>query len=128
MSVDVGHVSVLPSRLATENRIIQGIPRGLGAGFKIIDREKDRDAGRESRHKEEAKDPHDGVGWTAMIEDWLCHGVRYTSPTPSEISLPKPLAARSTAKERKGPYQLLIKGFCIIQKNLDSCSHSFQNG
>ncbi|KAJ7219954.1 inositol polyphosphate phosphatase [Mycena pura] len=86
-----------------------GIPRGLGAGFKIIDREKDRDAGRESRHKEEAKDPHDGVGWTAMIEDWLCHGVRYTSPTPSEISLPKPLAARSTAKERKGPYQLLIK-------------------
>lgn len=106
---------------------MSGIPMGLGAGFKLIDREKDRDAdrGERERAKErdkdydkprsrlrdpETKDPlHEGTGWTAMIEDWLCHGSRHASPTPSDISVPKALSARVTPKERKGPYQLLIK-------------------
>ncbi|KAJ7726045.1 inositol polyphosphate phosphatase [Mycena maculata] len=110
---------------------MSGIPMGLGAGFKLIDREKDRDADRAERekakerdkdydkprsrlrdiYKDDAKDPpgHEGSGWTAMIEDWLCHGVRQASPTTSDISVPKPLSARGPPKERKGPYQLLIK-------------------
>ncbi|KAJ7773047.1 inositol polyphosphate phosphatase [Mycena metata] len=106
-----------------------GIPMGLGAGFKLIDRERDRDADRAERekakerdkdydrprskpHKDEIKDSpsHEGTGWTAMIEDWLCHGARQaTSPTPSDVGGPKPLSARAAPKERKGPYQLLIK-------------------
>ncbi|KAJ7032469.1 inositol polyphosphate phosphatase [Mycena alexandri] len=106
-----------------------GIPMGLGAGFKLIDRERDRDADRGERekakerdkdydrprsklHKDDVKDSpsHEGTGWTAMIEDWLCHGARQaTSPTPSDIGGPKPLSARAAPKERKGPYQLLIK-------------------
>ncbi|KAJ6577235.1 Endonuclease/exonuclease/phosphatase [Mycena capillaripes] len=105
-----------------------GIPMGLGAGFKFIDREKDRDADRGERekakerdkdydkprsklYKEDAKDPpsHEATGWTAMIEDWLCHGTRQASPTASEISVPKRLSAGPRPKERKGPYQLLIK-------------------
>ncbi|KAJ7178628.1 inositol polyphosphate phosphatase [Mycena crocata] len=108
---------------------MSGIPMGLGAGFKLIDRERDRDADRGERekakerdrdydkprskiHKDDAKDPTREVlsGWTAMIEDWLCHGARQaTSPTPSDIGVPKPLSARGAPKERKGPYQLLIK-------------------
>lgn len=108
---------------------------GLGAGFKLIDREKDRDADRGERekakerdkdydkprsklrdiYKDDLKDPlsHEGVGWTAMIEDWLCHGARQASTTPSDISAPKPLSARAP-KERRGPYQLLIKGFSLV--------------
>ncbi|KAJ6607363.1 Endonuclease/exonuclease/phosphatase [Mycena sp. CBHHK59/15] len=116
---------------------MSGIPMGLGAGFKLIDREKDRDADRDKdrekarerdkdydkprsklwdAHKDDAKlrkaaeDPsHEGTGWTAMIEDWLCHGARQASPVPADISVPKPLSARGAPKERKGPYQLLIK-------------------
>ncbi|KAJ7494584.1 inositol polyphosphate phosphatase [Mycena galericulata] len=110
---------------------MSGIPMGLGAGFKLIDREKDRDADRAERekakerdkdydrprsrlrdiYKDDAKDPppHEGSGWTAMIEDWLCHGARHASPTTSDISVPKPLSSRAPPKERKGPYQLLIK-------------------
>ncbi|KAJ7637593.1 inositol polyphosphate phosphatase [Mycena polygramma] len=105
-----------------------GIPMGLGAGFKLIDRERDKDTDRGERErakerdkdydrprskipKDEAKDlpAHEGSGWTAMIEDWLCHGARQASPTPSEISVPKRLSAGPRPKERKGPYQLLIK-------------------
>ncbi|KAJ6544832.1 inositol polyphosphate phosphatase [Mycena vulgaris] len=99
---------------------MSGIPMGLGAGFKLIDRERDRDADRGEREKAKERDKgydketrelpaHEGSGWTAMIEDWLCHGSRQTSPTPSDISVPKPLSARTAPKERKGPYQLLIK-------------------
>ncbi|KAJ7158921.1 inositol polyphosphate phosphatase [Mycena filopes] len=108
-----------------------GIPMGLGAGFKLIDRERDRDADRGEREKAKERDKnydrprsklvkddlkdspsHDGTGWTAMIEDWLCHGARQATsptPTPSDIGVPKPLSARGPPKERKGPYQLLIK-------------------
>ncbi|KAJ7475671.1 inositol polyphosphate phosphatase [Mycena latifolia] len=110
---------------------MSGIPMGLGAGFKFMDRERDRDrdADRGERAKERDKDydkprsrlrdtykddakdvpAHEVTGWTAMIEDWLCHGARQASPTPSDISVPKPLSARVPPKERKGPYQLLIK-------------------
>ncbi|KAJ7674178.1 hypothetical protein B0H17DRAFT_1082439 [Mycena rosella] len=107
------------------------IPMGLGAGFKWMDRERDRDADRGEREKAKERDKdydkprsklrdiykddtkelpaHEGSGWTAMIEDWLCHGARQASLTPSDISVPKPLSARPAPKERKGPYQLLIK-------------------
>ncbi|KAJ7650437.1 inositol polyphosphate phosphatase [Roridomyces roridus] len=105
---------------------LSGIPMGLGAGFKLIDREKDREVEREKSkddrprsrlrdmYKDDARDPpmHHDAGWTAMIEDWLCHGARHAgaSPTLSDIGSPKPLTARAPPKEqRKGPYQLLIK-------------------
>ncbi|KAF7330418.1 Inositol polyphosphate 5-phosphatase [Mycena venus] len=105
---------------------LSGIPMGLGAGFKFIDREKDRaaekpekakdrdkdyDKPRSKLHKDDAKDlaPHEGSGWTAKIDEWLCHGARQASPTPSDISVPKRLSAQGRPKERKGPYQLLIK-------------------
>ncbi|KAJ7274558.1 Endonuclease/exonuclease/phosphatase [Mycena haematopus] len=101
-----------------------GIPMGLGAGFKFIDREKDRDAEKGEKAKDRDKDydnprakvkddtkdpPHEGSGWTAKIDEWLCHGARQASPTPSDISVPKRLSAQGKPKERKGPYQLLIK-------------------
>ncbi|KAJ6513431.1 inositol polyphosphate phosphatase [Mycena sanguinolenta] len=99
-----------------------GIPMGLGAGFKFIDREKDKDReaekGEASKARERDKDPetphakdppHEASGWTAKIDEWLCHGARQASPTPSEISVPKRLSAQGKPKERKGPYQLLIK-------------------
>ncbi|KAJ7903712.1 inositol polyphosphate phosphatase [Mycena olivaceomarginata] len=103
---------------------MHGIPMGLGAGFKFIDREKDKDAEKGERakdrdkdydkprsklHKDDAKDPHEASGWTAKIDEWLCHGARQASPTPSDISVPKRLSAQGKPKERKGPYQLLIK-------------------
>jgi len=105
---------------------------GLGAGFKLKDKEKE-DKSELSRHKskhslhdselslrsreKEAKDSHEGApsGWTQMIEDWLCHAAgsrtrSLSSPVASDIGVPKPLAARTPAKEaKKGPYQLLVK-------------------
>ncbi|KAF8207552.1 hypothetical protein K438DRAFT_1815204 [Mycena galopus ATCC 62051] len=103
---------------------MHGIPMGLGAGFKFIDREKDRDAEKgekakdrdkdydnpRSKLKDDFKDPsHEISGWTAKIDEWLCHGARQASPSPSDISVPKRLSAQGKPKERKGPYQLLIK-------------------
>lgn len=104
---------------------------GLGAGFKLIDKDKERERDRDkdsdrarsskvSLDKEDAKPrktpeelshEHAHPGWTSMVEDWLCHGggMRVSSPTTADISVPKPLAARGPVKERKGPYQLLIK-------------------
>jgi hypothetical protein len=118
---------------------------GLGAGFKFIDREKDKDAEKGERakdrdkdydkprsklHKDDAKDPpHEASGWTAKIDEWLCHGARQASPTPSDISVPKRLSAQGKPKERKGPYQLLIKGllFSVLRNRRFSFPfHSFR--
>ncbi|KAK0470028.1 inositol polyphosphate phosphatase [Desarmillaria tabescens] len=103
---------------------MSGMPMGLGAGFKLIEKD-DKDKDRSSKHsvkddtvksKKNAEDPpHEAPsGWTSMVEDWLCHGgscnMRVSSPTTNDISMPKPLTPRVTSKEpRKGPYQLLIK-------------------
>ncbi|KAF7312158.1 Inositol polyphosphate phosphatase [Mycena indigotica] len=76
--------------------ITQGIPMGFGAGFKLIDRDSDRDSSRYSSDAREAF-PHDGLGWTAMIENWLCHGKRQATNT------------QTTTSDRQGPYQLLVK-------------------
>lgn len=108
-----------------------GIPMGLGAGFKLIDKDKDKEREKEKdsdkarsskvsldkeepksrRSPEEPSHEHSHAGWTSLVEDWLCHGagIRVCSPTTSDISIPKPLSARGPVKERKGPYQLLIK-------------------
>ncbi|KAJ7574421.1 hypothetical protein C8J56DRAFT_1017375 [Mycena floridula] len=82
--------------------ISSGIPMGLGAGFKLLDKDKE--------------DLERARGWTWMVEDWLCHGgssiarASVVTPTSSEISMPRPLSARALSKEsKKGPYQLLIK-------------------
>ncbi|THV03175.1 DNase I-like protein [Dendrothele bispora CBS 962.96] len=107
-----------------------GLPMGIGAGFKLIDkddRDKD-DKSRSSKHKDDALKskksheniPYDGShppsGWTSMTEDWLCYGgasVRASSPSaPSvyDIGIPKPLSPRLLLKEpKRGPYQLLCK-------------------
>ncbi|KAK0480241.1 inositol polyphosphate phosphatase [Armillaria novae-zelandiae] len=103
---------------------MSGMPMGLGAGFKLIEKD-DKDKDRSSKHsikddtvrsKKNVEDPpHEALtGWTSMVEDWLCHGgscgTRVSSPTTSDISMPKALSPRITSKEpRKGPYQLLIK-------------------
>ncbi|KAF5367443.1 hypothetical protein D9758_003808 [Tetrapyrgos nigripes] len=105
-----------------------GLPMGLGASFKLIDKEdRDReDKPRSSKHhKEDGLKPkksydsipyegqHPPSGWTSMTEDWLCHGgacSRVFSPSVSDISIPKPLSPRLPGKEpKRGPYQLLCK-------------------
>ncbi|KAF9039704.1 DNase I-like protein [Hymenopellis radicata] len=96
---------------------LSGIPMGIGAGFRLIDKEdKEKDRPESIRSKKHIEDsPHEALtGWTAMVEDWLCHagacGTRLSSPTTSEISGPKPLSPRASVKEsRKGPYQMLTK-------------------
>ncbi|KAK7032983.1 carbohydrate-binding module family 5 protein [Favolaschia claudopus] len=97
---------------------VLGLPMGLGAGFKVNrdlekakEKEKDIDKVRPKVNKDDVKDPppHERSGWTAKVEEWLCQGIRQNSPTPSEISVPKRSSAQSKPKERKGPYQLLLK-------------------
>lgn len=132
-------VCVPPLSPSPDSDVIdQGMPMGLGAGFKLKEKEreerekdlerhrsskrslrgeKDVDALRSRRSPEDS--PHEGPpsGWTSMIEDWLCNagsnGIRVVTPSASEISMPRPLAARCLTKEQKeqkrGPYQLLTK-------------------
>ncbi|KAJ8509152.1 hypothetical protein ONZ45_g8648 [Pleurotus djamor] len=99
-----------------------GIPMGFGAGFKLIDREKDKDWDREegSNSSQKRDDDEDddapksrkstdndagspSSGWTAMVEHWLCHG----GGAPSSVDS----SAQSTTScsTRKGPYSMLIK-------------------
>jgi hypothetical protein len=99
---------------------------GLGAGFKLVDkdREKARDDDKDDKPSAEFKEKerwedddniHEKVasGWTQMVEDWLCHGgssIRAVSPSTAEISTPRPLLKQKSIREpRRGPYQLLIK-------------------
>ena len=54
------------------------------------------------------------LGWTSIVEDWLCNGgiavSRMRTPSTASIGFPQPLIRQKSAKEvRKGPYQLLIK-------------------
>lgn len=107
-----------------------GIPMGLGAGFRLLDKdreklddsEKDADKARQhkfdrSKHSKSQEDmsPHEHPGgWTSMVEEWLCRGggcsARNASPTVSDVGHPKPLIRRLSSKEhRRGPYQLLAK-------------------
>ncbi|KAF5392162.1 hypothetical protein D9757_001397 [Collybiopsis confluens] len=109
---------------------ISGIPMGLGAGFKLIEDREKEEKPRSSKHshgpeslksKKSSLDdytqenPTHHTGWTSMVEDWLCNGgsmARATSPSTSDISIPKPLSPRPIVKEqatKKGPYQLLCK-------------------
>ena len=108
-----------------------GIPRGLGASFKLLDKERDKlkDSDERSstrpmkdkdRHLEVPK-PEEHVypenlalGWTSIVEDWLCNGgvavTRMKTPSTASIGFPQPLIRQKSVKEaRKGPYQLLIK-------------------
>ncbi len=100
---------------------------GLGAGFKLVDkdREKARDGDKDDKPSAESKEKerwevddndHEKIasGWTQMVEDWLCHGggssIRAVSPSTAEISTPRPLLKQKSIREpRRGPYQLLIK-------------------
>lgn len=95
---------------------------GLGAGFKLVDKDRERvretdlddKPSAESKEKERREDEaiiHEKVisGWTQMVEDWLCHGSG-PSTRSTEISTPRPLAKQKSIREpRRGPYQLLIK-------------------
>lgn len=124
LSADNTHPYHLVVIAGQECPSMSGMPMGLGAGFKLIEKD-DKDKERSSKHsvkddtvksKKNAEDlPYETpTGWTSMVEDWLCHGgscgTRLSSPTPNDISMPKPLSPRVTSKEpRKGPYQLLIK-------------------
>ena len=68
-----------------------GIPLGLGAGFKLIEKDhRDKDKLKEKEHdsshakckeREEVDESNKDVpyipsGWTSMIEDWLCSGTQ----------------------------------------------------
>ena len=107
-----------------------GIPMGLGAGFKILDKDRDKSKDLEKDHDKvsfKIKDKHDDnrsqkhddesdappIGWTSLVEDWLCNGTgqcRPSSPTIADVGFPRPLIRQKSSKEaRKGPYQLLIK-------------------
>lgn len=144
LETDADHPYHLVVVAGQECPSISGIPMGIGAGFNKLldkdrekDREKDKDKDREKPHdkpwhkqrekdKDKDKDELDRkkngeehetpIGWTSMVEDWLCSG--YSSlqravscPTVANISSPKPLTPRvpSTKEPRKGPYQLLAK-------------------
>jgi hypothetical protein len=108
-----------------------GIPKGLGASFKLLDKERDRmqdsDEGpctKPLQDKDHYLDAHRSeehislenlhLGWTSIVEDWLCNGgitlsCMKTLSTAS-IGLPQPLIRQKSMKgARKGPYQLLIK-------------------
>ncbi|KAJ3813593.1 inositol polyphosphate phosphatase, partial [Lentinula aff. lateritia] len=113
----------------------EGIPMGLGAGFKLKeDRDKDKEEkprsskpshGQESLKYKKSSGTDEytqetathNSGWTSIVEDWLCHGssmARAASPAISDIGIHKPLSSRTalTVKEstaKKGPYQLLCK-------------------
>lgn len=99
-----------------------GIPLGLGAGFKLKDKEKEG-----LQEVEPPTAPSNSYGWTAILEDWYSHagsahvvdrrrGFRNVpgipnSPISSTTSMPD-LKRRKSVKpppERKGPYELLIK-------------------
>lgn len=54
------------------------------------------------------------LGWTSIVEDWLCNGgvavSRMKTPSTASIGFPQPLIRQKSVKDaRKGPYQLLIK-------------------
>jgi hypothetical protein len=117
---------------------------GIGAGFKLRDKDEEKDPSnfehkRSSKHSHKSSnndasmrsnkkaaddsplEPHNASGWTWMLEDWFCHGGtlvagKAINPSSSEISVPKPLYARSISSasgkeppQVKGPYQLLAK-------------------
>ena len=106
--------------LLITNFCFSGIPKGLGAGFKLLDKERDRfkdlDEQSSTRPLKDKNQRHVEVhkseepisleslpsGWTSIVEDWLCHGGTAVgrTKTPSPLSVKEP---------RKGPYQLLIK-------------------
>jgi hypothetical protein len=117
---------------------------GLGAGFKFKDKEKGKDIDKagerdrdydisRSKHRPGDKDSDDPsnespaghpIGWTSVIEDWLCYGHRTAlngAPQKNDFLKPpiRPSPMHSTSgdihrrisvkDQRKGPYQLLIK-------------------
>jgi hypothetical protein len=110
---------------------ILGIPKGLGASFKLLDKErdklkdsderpstrpiKDKDRHLEVPKSEEHVSPENlPLGWTSIVEDWLCNGgiavSRMKTPSTASIGFPQPLIRQKSVKDaRKGPYQLLIK-------------------
>jgi hypothetical protein len=93
---------------------------GLGAGFKLKDKEKELASSAESE-PDLASMPY---GWTAILEDWLSHaGGSNLDPSsfgrnsphaggdPHCVPVPA-LKRRITTKaavSRKGPYEILIK-------------------
>lgn len=97
------------------------IPMGLGAGFKFMEKEKDKDGQEQSdkpnrSRRNLAEELYDAniSGWTAMLEDWFCHGGYLTAPLPdspdSDASSPTPRQPFNLTKDpKKGPYQLLTK-------------------
>ena len=92
-----------------------GIPKGIGASFRLLDKGRDNEWAstwptsiKDKEHVYAEKLP---LGWTSIVEDWLCNGGVAVSrmKTPS-IGSPQPLIRQKSVKEaRKGPYELLIK-------------------
>ncbi|KAF8072118.1 inositol polyphosphate phosphatase [Lyophyllum atratum] len=102
--VEAGHPYHLVVVAGQECPSLSGIPMGLGAGFKLIDKDREKDKSRDrekekarerdteydkprSRHKDKERDEasrtrkspeevqHEALsGWTSMMEDWLCQG------------------------------------------------------
>ncbi|KAF8905008.1 hypothetical protein CPB84DRAFT_1845100 [Gymnopilus junonius] len=122
-----GHYSVVTDIV---NCGFTGIPMGLTAGFKILDKDRDKfkELEKDNERFDQSSKPWDkgkddsedgdleyiSSGWTSMVEDYLCHhgGASSLSASPStaDIGFSIPLIRRrSTRESRKGPYQLLIK-------------------
>ncbi|KAF8807082.1 DNase I-like protein [Phlegmacium glaucopus] len=128
LSNDTNHPYHLVVIAGQECPTPSGIPKGLGASFKLLDKERDkskdsdeRPSDRPAKDKDQHLEIHKSeehvcpenlpMGWTSIVEDWLCHGGITISrmKTPS-IGFPQPLISQKSMKEpRKGPYQLLIK-------------------
>jgi hypothetical protein len=117
---------------------LSGIPRGLGAGFKLGSGDKEKEKDRE-RDKDKDKDP-DNVeqeppepllekrdeepvphtsGWTSILEDFFVHGMTVVGPSArakdkgSQTELGRSYSAndirRRAKTATKGPYELLVK-------------------
>lgn len=94
---------------------------GLGAGFKLKDKEKEPISPIDSQ-PDLASIPY---GWTAILEDWLSHAggsnlepspvawnkSRKVNGEPQPLVSPSPKRRISTkaAVSQKGPYEILIK-------------------
>lgn len=79
---------------------------GLGAGFKLKDKERELPSPADSE-PDFATVPY---GWTAILEDWLSHagGSSLEPPSLPSPNLKRRMSTRA-AVFQKGPYEILIK-------------------
>lgn len=90
---------------------------GLGAGFKLNEREKEREKERDKSREQKARDKRAAEeeaanhtsGWTAILDDWFCHGGMGISREKARSERSSPVLPAKPAGTIKGPYVPVIK-------------------